>query len=86
MKSKMFTHFSVKKTVQSIHTCVLYLIKYTSGLVGIVVAGLGKISSGNGSGFFTNTYTNVFSSSGGCNGIVGYVTGASVGAFINTIR
>lgn len=54
--------------------------------MGTVDAGFGKTSSGGGSGFFTNTYTKVFSSSGGCNGIVGYVTGASVGALMNTIR
>uniref|UniRef100_A0A8W7PUH3 Uncharacterized protein n=1 Tax=Anopheles coluzzii TaxID=1518534 RepID=A0A8W7PUH3_ANOCL len=41
---------------------VRYLMKYTSGLLGLVTAGSGRLMSPTASGFFTSTYTIVFSS------------------------
>lgn len=53
-------------------------------MLGVVDGGLGITSSGKSSGFFTKTYTNVFSSSGNWTGIVGSVGVATDGALIKT--
>lgn len=43
------------KQKESVLTCVLYRMKYTSGLLGGVGAGVGMLISGASSGFLTKT-------------------------------
>jgi hypothetical protein len=64
----------------------LYRIKYTSGLLGFVGAGVGIWISGAGSGFFTSTYTKVLvSGAGGIGGMSGISGGGGVGALMKMI-
>lgn len=63
----------------------LYLMKYTSGLLGGVGGDFGTSTNGWASGFFTNTYTKVLCSSGVCSGSLGARGVGGVGAFMKMI-